>query len=40
MKDKPLTYEEITHYANKFEDLCNEKDKEIKRLNNKINSIF
>lgn len=37
MKDKPLTYEEITHYANKFEDLCNEKDKEIERLNNIIN---
>lgn len=32
MIDKPLTYEEITHYANKFEDLCNEKDKEIEKL--------
>ena len=39
MKDKPLTYEEITHYANKFEDLCNEKDKEIERLNNIINEL-
>ena len=36
MKDEPLTYEEITYYANKFEDLCNEKDKEIERLNNTI----
>jgi hypothetical protein len=39
VKDKPLTYEEVTHYANKFENLCNAKDKEIERLNNIIKEV-
>ena len=37
MKDEPLTYEELTYYFNRDEDLIVDKDKEIERLNNIIN---